>query len=80
MAFVQSPIDLFRKSIAGKPPPTVVRGCSKTWVHGHIGVPELTLIVPTRGNASQDAPRPLLNVAQMRGQSSSIIHVMRSAH
>ena len=47
-------------------PPTVVRGCSKTWGHGHIGVPEITLIVPTllRGNAAQDAPRPILNVAQ----------------
>ncbi len=31
-----------------------------------IGVLEITLIVPTlqRGNASQDAPRPLSNVAQ----------------
>jgi len=33
---------------------------------GIIGVPEITLIVPTllRGNAAQDAPRPILNVAQ----------------
>uniref|UniRef100_UPI001981ABBA hypothetical protein n=1 Tax=Pseudomonas viridiflava TaxID=33069 RepID=UPI001981ABBA len=39
-----------------------------------IGVLEITLIVPTlqRGNASQDAPRPLLNVAQMRGQAPAL--------
>ena len=41
---------------------------------GVIGVPEITLIVPhaPRGNASQDAPRPLSNVAQMRAQAPSL--------
>jgi len=39
-----------------------------------IGVPEITLIAPhaPRGNASQDAPRPLLNVAQMRAQAPAL--------
>ena len=48
MASVQSLIGRFRKSIAGKPPPTV-RGRSKTRVYaeGMIGVLEITLIVPT---------------------------------
>ncbi len=41
---------------------------------GMIGVPEITLIVPhaPRGNASQDAPRPLLNVAQMLAQAPAL--------
>ncbi|SMS12248.1 hypothetical protein CFBP1590__4662 [Pseudomonas viridiflava] len=33
-----------------------------------------------RGNASQDAPRPLSNVAQMCATFEGVIHVMRSAH
>ena len=33
-----------------------------------------------RGNVAQDPPRPLLNVAQIARPSSSVIHVMRSAH
>ncbi len=41
---------------------------------GMIGVLEITLIVPTLrvGNAAQDAPRPLSNVAQMRGQAPAL--------
>ncbi len=41
---------------------------------GMIGVLEITLIVPTlqRGNAAQDAPRPLLNVAQMLAQAPAL--------
>ena len=41
---------------------------------GMIGLLEITLIVPhaPRGNAAQDAPRPLLNVAQMRGQAPAL--------
>ncbi len=32
---------------------------------GMIGVPEITLIVPTlRGNAAQDAPRPIPQAAR----------------
>ncbi|WP_205972371.1 hypothetical protein, partial [Pseudomonas viridiflava] len=49
MASVQSLIGRFRKSIAGKPPPTV-RGRSKAWYnaeHRHVHDRlEITLIVP----------------------------------
>jgi len=37
-----------------------------------IGVLEITLIVPTRWNAAQDAPRPLSNVAQMCAQAPAL--------
>ncbi len=47
-----------------------------------IGVLEITLIGShaLRGNASQDAPRPLSSVAQMCATFGSVIHVMRSAN
>ncbi|TKJ67451.1 hypothetical protein PviCFBP13515_12405 [Pseudomonas viridiflava] len=42
--------------------------------HDRVQMPALTLIVPhaPRGNASQDAPRPLLNVAQMLAQAPAL--------
>ncbi len=67
MASVHSLIGRLRKSIAGKLPPH-----SSPWLQqdsgmtlstgvSMVGVLEITLIVLTlqRGNASQDAPRPL---------------------
>ena len=50
MASVQSLTGRFRKSIAGKPPPTVVRGAVRLECMGMIGVLETTLIVPTRSD------------------------------